>query len=43
MCKKEYAKTLLAKQKHAEFMLKLAEKIYGVAEPTKLSSEVSAK
>lgn len=30
MCKKEYAKTPLAKQKHAEFMLKMAEIIYGI-------------
>lgn len=30
MCKKEFSKTVLAKQKHAEFMLKLADKIYGI-------------
>lgn len=30
MCKSEYAVTSLAKQKHAEFMLKMAEIIYGI-------------
>jgi hypothetical protein len=30
MCKKECSATPLAKQKHAEFMLKMAEIIYGI-------------
>lgn len=31
MCKKEFAETPLAKQKHAEFMIKMAEKIGGLS------------
>jgi|CXWL01.1.fsa_nt_gi uncharacterized membrane protein len=31
MCDKELAKTRLAKQKHAEFMIKMAEKIGGLS------------
>lgn len=40
MCNKGFTKTVLAKQKHAEFMLKLAEKIYSLALTGLLGSPV---